>query len=75
MVTIHGYNKEKINKVPSDIYVIAILGGLFLAVFLIVGLKGFIYLLGIGIKYWPWVIGVLFILLFSKKIFFKRRRR
>lgn len=74
MVRIHGYNKEKKEKGFLDMYGMAILFGIFVAAFLIVGAKGLIFLINILLKYWLWVLVVLFGIVLIKRFLLKRRK-
>lgn len=74
MVRIYGYNAEIKEKGFADLYIIAILSGIFIAVILVVGSKGIIFLARFFIEKWVWAVGVVFAIVLIK-IFLARRRR
>lgn len=74
MVSVHTYNKEKKEKGFIDMYGMVIVFGVFVAVFLIVGAKGLIFLVNILIKYWLWVLLVMFGIVFIKRFLLRRRK-
>ena len=72
---IHGYNEEKKGKGFSDIYTMAISFGLFLAVLLILGVNGIIFLVKLIIKNWMLVGGIVIGAILIKKFFFKGEKK
>lgn len=56
MVSVHGYNKEKKNNSFLDIYLMAGVIGVFVALFLIGGSIGLKYTIVFLIDKWVWVV-------------------
>ena len=71
---IWNYNKERPDKKRQDIYLKFGLFGLFAALFLIGGVKVFIFGVNLLIKYWLWAIIGFAVLLLIRHFFFRRKK-
>ncbi len=71
---VHAYNPEAPRKKRADFYMGAFIGGIFIALALIVLTKGARFLFALIIEYWIWAVGILAGLILIR-IFLRRRRR
>jgi hypothetical protein len=75
MVRIHLHNKEKKERRFIDAYGMALFFGALLAVFLIIGTKGLIFLIKVLIEYWLWVLLVMVGIVFIKRYLLRKIKK